>query len=105
MPRTILFDLDEHGSRAWVQALGSLGIDVTITYEAGLSGTTDEEQLAHCLKAVRVVFTQADDYLKLHAAGVPHAGIAYCRQGLRTRAEIVEGLRLIWEIYEPDDMM
>jgi len=50
-----------------------------------------------------VLFTQDDDFLRLHAGGAEHAGIAYAHQ--RTPiGKIVRSLMLIHDILEPDDM-
>ncbi len=105
MPFTIRFHLDEHGSNALAKGLRKLGIDVTTTHSVGLSGATDTEQLAYCLSQTRVIVTQDDDYLKLHAAGIPHAGISYCHQGSRGVGRMIRSLQLIWEVYEPHEMM
>jgi hypothetical protein len=40
----------------------------------------------------------------MHVTGVPHAGIAYCRQKSCSIGEIINGLVLIWEILEPNEM-
>ena len=55
-------------------------------------------------RASRVVFTQDQDFLKLNAAGLPHRGIAFCPQQSRSIGQIIAGLLLIWEIYEPEEM-
>jgi Domain of unknown function (DUF5615) len=104
MPRTIRFHLDENTSRAIAVGLRRLGVDVTTTPEAGLLGEADPGQLAHASGEGRVLLTHDSDLLRLHAAGVPHAGIAYCRKDARTIGEIIQGLVLIWEIYDPDEM-
>jgi hypothetical protein len=39
------------------------------------------------------------------AAGVPHAGIACCHQQARTLGEIIQGLVLIWNVYESAEMV
>jgi len=104
MPRSIRFHLDEHGSNAMDRELRRMGIDVTTTWEAGLAGSSDIQQLRHASLQGRVIFTQDDDYLTHHAGGMPHAGIAYCHQGRRSVGEIIRGLTLIWEIYEPEEM-
>lgn len=105
MARTIRFHLDEHGASALAEGLRRRGVDITMTHEAGLAGASDEEQLAYALEQTRVIFTQDDDYLRLHAAGLPHAGIAYCHQGQRSLGEQIRGLLLIWEIFGHEDMM
>ena len=56
----------------------SHGIDVTTTVDAGLIHATDEEQLAYSTSEGRVLFTQDADFLRLDAAGLIHAGIAFC---------------------------
>ncbi len=44
----------------------------------------------------RVLFTQDDDFLKLHADGVEHSGIAYClRHESRSIGHIVRHLCLM----------
>jgi hypothetical protein len=81
MPQTIRFQLDEHCATALAVGLRRYGIDVTTTPEAGLLGASDQEQVTYALAEGRVLFTQDDAFLRLHAAGVPHAGIAYCHPG------------------------
>jgi hypothetical protein len=78
---------------------------VTTTLEAGLLGASDEEHAAFALAEGRVIFTQDQDLLRIHAARIPHAGIAYCEQGLKSVGEIIGGLVLLWEVYEPEEMM
>jgi predicted nuclease of predicted toxin-antitoxin system len=104
MPRTICFHLDEHGAKALANGLRRLGIDVTTTFEVGLAGASDEEQLAYSLAQGRVIFTQDDDFLCIHAAGIPHAGIAYCHQESRSVGELIRGLVLMWEIYDTEEV-
>ncbi|MBV8076590.1 MAG: DUF5615 family PIN-like protein [Planctomycetaceae bacterium] len=104
MPRTIRFHLDENGARALGEGLRRHGIDVTTTPEAGLIGATDEEQVAYALPLGRVIFTQDGDFLGIHRRGIPHAGIAYCPKDSRSIGQIVDGLVLIWDALEPEDM-
>jgi predicted nuclease of predicted toxin-antitoxin system len=104
MPRTIRFHLDENCPRALAVGLRRRGIDVTSTPEAGLLEATDEAQTAHALREGRVIFTQDEDFLALHASGAPHPGIAYCKKNTRSIGKIVRGLVLIWEIYDAEDM-
>ena len=49
-------------------------------------------------------FTQDRDFLRLHAAGVPHAGIAYCEKDTKSIGALIQGLVLIWELLEPQEM-
>jgi predicted nuclease of predicted toxin-antitoxin system len=104
MPRTIRFHLDENCAKAIATGLRRHGIDVTTTPDAGLLGAIDEEQAAYALPLGRVILTQDRDFLRIHAAGVPHAGIAYCEKDTQGIGEIIDTLVLMWEIYEPEEM-
>jgi predicted nuclease of predicted toxin-antitoxin system len=104
MQDRIKFHLDENISNAIANGLRIRGIDVTTTSEVGLISASDQEQVAFALMEQRVIFTQDDDFLKLHQAGVYHYGITYCRQKSRTVGEIINMLALIWEWIEPDDI-
>jgi predicted nuclease of predicted toxin-antitoxin system len=104
MARTIRFHLDENCHRAIAEGLRRRDIDVTTTPEAGLMGASDEQQAAYGLAQCRVIFTQDRDFLVLHGAGASHAGIAYYDNGTRTVGQIIQGLVLIWEILEPEEM-
>jgi predicted nuclease of predicted toxin-antitoxin system len=70
MPRTIRFHLDENCAGAIARGLRRRGIDVTTTYEAGLLGAADAEQVAYALLLGRVIFTQASDFLRIHGFGM-----------------------------------
>ena len=101
MPRTIRFHLNEHCDPDIAAGLRRHSIDVTTTPEVGLLGATDAQQIAFALTVGRVNFTQDSDYLRLNASSTPHAGIAYCHQQTRSIGEIIRGLILVWEIYDP----
>jgi hypothetical protein len=51
-----------------------------------------------------VILTRDADFLRLHAAGAPHAGVVYCPQQARTLGELIRLLVLIWEVLEPAEM-
>lgn len=103
MAGTIRFYTDEHVARAVIQGLRQRGIDVLTVPEAGMMGATDEEHLALAHREGRVIFSQDDDFLRLAAAGAPHAGIVYARQHTSVR-EILRGLRLVYELLAMEDM-
>lgn len=105
MPERIKFHLDENVSNAVAEGLRRRGIDVTTTPEVNLMGITDEAQVAFALAQQRIIFTQDDDFLRLHQARVTHAGIVYCHQGSRSISDMIRALALIWEWVEPEDMV
>ena len=105
MAQTIRFHLDENVNNYVADGLRRRGIDVTTTPEAGLIGASDEVQLAFASSQNRVIFTQDDDFMRLHHERVNHTGIAYCIQGRRSIGEIIGGLSLIWEVLEPEEMV
>lgn len=72
MPRTIRFHRDEHCDPAIAAGLRLHGVDVTTTPEAHLLSAEDEEHVAYGVTTGRVVFTQDQDFLRLHAASVEH---------------------------------
>ena len=100
----IRFQLDEHVPQAVAQALRRRGIDVLTAAEAGLLSVPDAELLARSYAAGRVAVTHDSDFLRLHQKQHQHAGIAYCHPQARTLGQIIRGLALIWEIYEPEEM-
>jgi hypothetical protein len=50
-----------------------------------------------------VIFTQDDDFLRLHSAGASHAGIAYAPQGISV-GEIIRGLMLVYLVLDSEAM-
>jgi hypothetical protein len=105
MPKTIRFHLDEHCDPALAEGLRRLGVDVTTAQDAGLLAAPDHEHLQFAHTEGRVIFTQDADFLRLHAAGAEHSGIAYCHQQSRSLGDIIRGLTLIWVVLEPEEML
>jgi uncharacterized protein with PIN domain len=105
MARTIRFHLDENCDPAIAAGLRLHGVDVTTTRDAGLLNAEDEEHIAYAVRFKRVIYTQDEDFMRLNAAGVEHRGIAFSAQQSRSIGQIIAGLLLIWEVYEPDDML
>jgi hypothetical protein len=100
----IRFHLDEHISAHVAAGLRRRNIDVTTTAEAGLIGATDIVQLEFARSTGCVLVTHDDDFLRLHAQGVAHAGLAYCQQGSSTVGEMLRGLILIHDFLNPAEM-
>lgn len=101
---SIRFHLDEHISGHIAAGLRRRNIDVTTAAETNLIGATDEAQLAFAASSGRVLMTQDDDFLRLHAEGVPHAGIAYCRQQSMSIGEMLRRLILIHDLLSPQEI-
>jgi hypothetical protein len=94
---------DEHVPKAVVEGLRRRGIDVLSTQEAEMLGSSDEDQLALATSQGRVIFTQDDDSLRLHAKGTNHSGIVYAPQQ-RSIGDVVRGLMLICQVLDADEM-
>ncbi len=104
MKNRIKFYLDEHVSKAIAKGLERRGVDVITVVEAELLGATDEEHLERAKSENRIIFSQDDDFLRLHAAGNEHAGIVYAHQG-KAMGTIISGLMLIYQALEPENMI
>jgi len=100
----VRFHLDEHISFGVTSGLRRRGVDVSRAVEVGLVGVPDEEQLSFATQAGRVLVSQDADFLRLHEAGVPHAGIAYCQQGLLTVSEMLRRLVLVYDLVTAEEM-
>ena len=98
------FHLDEHISNQIAAGLRRRNIDVTTAADVGMTGSVDSDHLEFAALADRVVVTQDEDFLRLHAEGAPHAGIAYCRQGSKSVGEMLRSLLLIHEFLTPAEM-
>jgi predicted nuclease of predicted toxin-antitoxin system len=100
----IRFHLDQHVPNAIARGLRVRGVDVTTTVEAGLQDASDERQLEYILTAGRVIFTQDDDFLRIHSSGQQHPGIVYSQQGARSIGEIIRFLQLMNDCLRPEEM-
>lgn len=103
MSEPVKYYLDEHVHPAIAAGLRRRGVNVLTTQEAGMLGASDEEHLILAANQERVIFTQDEDFLRLHARGEEHEGIVYARQ--RTAiGYIVRSLMLIFEVISADEM-
>jgi hypothetical protein len=100
----IRFHLDENVSGTVASALRHRGIDVTTSTDAKLIGAEDDEQLRFALLQSRVAVTHDDDFTRLHAMGVVHAGICYCHKDKHTIGDLVRLLVLVHECFTEDEM-
>ncbi|MBI3924132.1 MAG: DUF5615 family PIN-like protein [Armatimonadetes bacterium] len=77
MPDPLSYYLDEMMDPDIAKGLRRRGIDVLTTQEARKLGKPDPDQLALAHGEGRVLFTMDADFLRLHAAGRDHSGIAF----------------------------
>ncbi|MDQ3704040.1 MAG: DUF5615 family PIN-like protein [Chloroflexota bacterium] len=103
MGQKIKFYTDEHVPKAVVRGLRQRGADVLTVVEAGMLGASDAEHVERAWAEGRVIVTQDADFLKLHAAGLAHAGIVYAPRQAPI-SEIIRGLMLVHQILDAVDM-
>jgi predicted nuclease of predicted toxin-antitoxin system len=103
MSHNIKLQTDEHIPTAVILGLRQRGIDVLSTPQAGLLGASDESQLNYAVQQQRVIVTQDDDFLVLHAQGVKHAGIIFV-QPEREIGRMVRGLFFISQALTAEEM-
>lgn len=104
MSNRIKFHLDENVFNAIADGLRRRQIDVSTTAETGLLSATDEQQLNHAYQSNRVLVTFDDDLLKLHARGLPHTGIVYCKQQTRSIGQILRALVVLHESFTAEEV-
>lgn len=100
----IRFHLDESVSGAIADGLRLRGLDVTTPVDTGLLEADDPTHLAYANAEGRVLVTHDADFVRLDAAGVEHAGIAYCHQRKRSTGEMIRALVLIHECVSAEEM-
>jgi hypothetical protein len=100
----IRFHLDENVSRGVASALRRRGIDVTTAVDATLIGADDVDQLRFAIAQQRVVVTHDDDFTRIHAEGIEHAGICYCHEDKHSIGELMRLLLLVNECCDERQM-
>ena len=104
MVEPIRYYLDQHISGAVANGLRLHGIDVMSAQEAGRCGLPDPDQLAFATAQERVLVTFDTDYLALHNAGTPHAGIAWCLSAKYRLGALIQMLILLHGVSDRDSM-
>jgi len=104
MSEKIKFYTDEHVPTAVVSGLRRRGVDVLTVKEANMLGASDEEHLALANSQGRVIFTQDDDFLRLHDKGINHSGIVYTPQQTSI-GDMIRGLLLINQVLDVNEML
>src|SRR5436305_42456 len=99
MGQQIRLYTDEHVAKAIVRGLRERGVNVLTVAEAHMLGASDEEHVQRARNEDRVIFTQDDDFLRLHTAGIDHSGIIYARQQTPL-GDIIRGIMLIYQVLD-----
>ena len=95
---------DVHVRGAVTEGLRLREVDVLTAQEDGAATMDDPVLLDRAMALGRVVFTQDEDFLAIHAQGDEHAGIIYCHQHKYSLGELVRLLLLVWEAYDPEEL-
>ena len=94
---------DEHVPSAVAKGLRARGVDVTTAAQASTLQDPDPSVLTHARERGWVLITYDPDFLRLHVAGVPHAGIVYGTADMSVGA-VIGGALLIAEVLEAEEM-
>ena len=104
MAEPIRFFMDQHFPGPASRGLRRHGIDVLTAQDAGRCGASDLDQLAFATADARVVATFDTDFLALHRAGIPHAGIAWCPEQKYSIGQLIQMLKLLHGVTDRDAM-
>jgi len=100
----IRFLMDQHIPVAVTEGLRRRGVDVCTVQEAQRCGLPDRDQLEFATDGQRVMVTFDADYLALHAAGMAHAGVAWCQERKYTVGQLVHALLLLYSVLDASEM-
>ncbi len=96
--------MDEHVALAVTAALRRRGIDVVRAQDIGLNPAEDDVHLMFATREGRVAVSRDTDFLRLHASGIHHAGIAFAPQQTPV-SYLVRMLGLMVDVMSPDEMI
>lgn len=102
MSEPVQFYLDEHIPSAVAKGLRHRGVGVLTVNEAEMIGALDEEHLEFAHREDCVVVSHDDDFLRLAAEGVSHAGIVYVPRD-RTIGDMVRGLVVLARVFSEEE--
>ena len=100
----IRFHLDENVSGAVAAALHRRGVDVSTSVETGLLGADDSAHIAFALAQQRVLITHDDDFARIHADGIQHAGICYCPKDKHSIGNLIRLILLVGECFDEHEV-
>lgn len=104
MAESIQFYMDQHFPTAASQGLRRHGVNVLTSQEADRCGYSDLDQLAFAAAENRVMVTFDTDFLVLHQAGTPHAGIAWCQEQKYGIGQLIQALLLLHGVLDRESM-
>ena len=102
MSDPVQFYLDEHIPSAVADGLRQRSVDVLTIADAEKLGARDEEHLAFGREENAVLVTHDDDFLRLAAEGVSHAGIVYVPRD-RTIGDMVRGVVALARVFSEEE--
>jgi hypothetical protein len=105
---SVVLYADVHIPRAITSGLRRLGVDILTAQEDNAATLSDIELLDRATALGRALFTFDDDLLEeahtRQAAGVEFAGVIFAHPLKVTIGECVNGLQLIAEAADPEDV-
>lgn len=102
-PIRYFLDQNVHGGTG--PGLRARGVDAVSAQDLDRCGLPDPDQLAFATAAGRVLVTHDTDFLVLHAAGVPHAGIAWMPAPRASVGPLIAALAVLHAVYEAHEMV
>jgi hypothetical protein len=91
----IRFYLDENVPTEVTRQLTFSGVDAVSVRDLGLLGSADLDHLRRATELGRVLCTHDQDFLRLAAEGIEHAGIAFSPQDRASIGSWVRALRAL----------
>ncbi len=98
------FYLDENVPTEVGRQLSLSGIDAVSVRDLGRLGSDDRDHLQRATAMARVLCTHDQDFLRLAAEGVEHAGIAFSSQERVGIGRWVRSLRALHASYQSEEV-
>jgi hypothetical protein len=95
---------DENVEIAVAEQIQAHGIEAVTVRDLARLGDTDENRLARATQMGHVLCTCDQDYLRLAAEGVEHAGIIFAQDRTTTIGDWLRRLELICGVLTAEDM-
>jgi predicted nuclease of predicted toxin-antitoxin system len=101
----VRFHLDENIDPDLGLGLRARGIEVTISRELSMLGTTDAEQLAFINSTRSVLVTHDADFLRIAATGAAHPGIVFSVAKSHSLGEQIRRIVTLWRTRSAEDFV